>query len=329
MRHLLAIAAAIVVSTVLYVITYWFVLDFPLRFAYQSAILDAKVRYAQEVADQKKLVVISGSNSLYGISCARILAKTAMPCVNGGTAATFDFSYTVNLLQPYLRRGDIVYMPLEYNIYLEHTSPAFVGREALNIVMREPEKLRRQSALRAIHTLFYLDLAMALRSASEMMQPAHIAKGLSKARLVNRHGDIIRNSPKAAEAKRWYLSTVPSYIVRFNRTPNTMRNGLTRRLGRFLDWCRAHGIVVVGGLATFFDDTPLSDAALAPVRDFFLAHGQKFLVLENRSQYPRALFFDREAHLNAIGRRQHTDRVIQGLQQMGLLPGADRKPIRP
>lgn len=324
MRDLIFIAVAIAVSTTIYVVTYWLVLDFPLRFAFQGTVLDAKSEHARRNAATQKIVVISGSNSLYGISCAQIHRATGRQCVNAGTAATFDLFFTVDLMKPYLRKGDVVYLPLEYNLYLEHTSPVFVGHEALLIVMRDRQHLSKMTPMRALHTLFYLDLAMALRAVGEMTRRPEVAERIKSRARVNRYGDFLGNRADAGERYRWRVDNAPSYVPRFNREFRDLDNAFGRRLGAFLDWCRARGIVVVGGLSTAFDDTALSEKAIGRLKKFFNDHGQRFLALTNRGQYPRRMFFDREFHLNDVGRRQHTGRVIDALQEIGLLPARPR-----
>jgi len=68
-------------------------------------------------------------------------------------------------------------------------------------------------------------------------------------------------------------------------------------LGDFLDWAAAREIKVIGGLPTTFDDEPVPADFLVRLCTWYRGHGQGFMVLENRSQYPRSDFYDTSYHL--------------------------------
>src|SRR5262249_40154888 len=70
-----------------------------------------------------------------------------------------------------------------------------------------------------------------------------------------------------------------------------------RQIVTFLDWTKAHGIMVYGGLQTTFDDVPINDDIIAAIRGIYEKNGQRFLLLPTHSQYPRDWFFDTFAHL--------------------------------
>jgi hypothetical protein len=84
----------------------------------------------------------------------------------------------------------------------------------------------------------------------------------------------------------------------------------------FLDWARSHGVTTVGGLPTIFNDRPISNAAIASLKDFYARHDAAFLVLPNRSQYPRADFYDTGSHLRQSAAATHSQLLAGALRPL-------------
>jgi len=104
-------------------------------------------------------------------------------------------------------------------------------------------------------------------------------------------------------------------------TPDTDRllanpDGSQAAIAAFLDWCRAHGITAVGGLPTVFNDSPIPDVAIDKLRAFYGAHGAGFLVLPNRSQYPRSAFYDSSYHLRETWQHRHSQLLAKQLRPL-------------
>ncbi|ELO0856429.1 hypothetical protein ACY2PI_002271 [Citrobacter amalonaticus] len=70
-----------------------------------------------------RIVIISGSNSLFGISGDVIEKKTGMKVVNLALHASLDIDYLVYVLQRNIKKGDIVIAPLEYQYYRRDSTP--------------------------------------------------------------------------------------------------------------------------------------------------------------------------------------------------------------
>ena len=99
--------------------------------------------------------------------------------------------------------------------------------------------------------------------------------------------------------------------------PVTLMNnpdGMQSILANFIAWCRGHGVAVVGGLPTVFDDKPVPDPAIAELRDFYGRNGAGFLLLPNRSQYPRDDFYDSAYHLRQSAQEKHSAALAEGLR---------------
>ena len=63
---------------------------------------------------------------------------------------------------------------------------------------------------------------------------------------------------------------------------------------------------------------------LAALQTLFARHGESFLVLPNRSQYPLSCFFDTLYHLNEDCQKAHSTQVATALAQMAVVTDALR-----
>jgi hypothetical protein len=91
-----------------------------------------------------------------------------------------------------------------------------------------------------------------------------------------------------------------------NRTLFDNPDGSQAAITQFLDWCRDRHITVVGGLPTVYNDVPVPDAPIERLRNFYAGHGAAFLVLPNKSQYPRSAFYDSNYHLRESWQKRHS-----------------------
>ena len=72
-------------------------------------------------------------------------------------------------------------------------------------------------------------------------------------------------------------------------------------------------MTAIGGLPTGFDGTPLPEETLAAIEALYQGAGGQFLLLANRSRYPRSAFFDTPEHLNEPAQIVHSRLLAQAL----------------
>ena len=73
---------------------------------------------AQRLSDKKnRLIVISGSNGLYGINNTILEQETGLPVINMATHAGLPLDYLMARSLKYVKSGDIVVLPLEFAYY--------------------------------------------------------------------------------------------------------------------------------------------------------------------------------------------------------------------
>lgn len=82
-------------------------------------LVDVQKKKEQIVSQEKgrKVIVVSGSNGLFGIDSNVISQDIGIPTYNLALHAGLDISYYEYLIKKLVRKGDIVIMPLEYEYY--------------------------------------------------------------------------------------------------------------------------------------------------------------------------------------------------------------------
>jgi hypothetical protein len=124
MRRLLACSA---LSVLLYVLAFAFWLDRPLSLGLMHREMLQKTERLATLPSPK-LLVLAGSNATYSHSCVVIGAMLAMPCENGGMAVGIGLDEMFRRDAPFLRRGDVVYLPMELAQYVAgRFAPGFAG----------------------------------------------------------------------------------------------------------------------------------------------------------------------------------------------------------
>jgi hypothetical protein len=83
-----------------------------------SVLLKKESKASKIPNNTKRILIISGSNSLFGISAKMIQSSTGIQTVNLGSHGALGGEYILKRVKPLMRAGDIVVLPLEYHCYL-------------------------------------------------------------------------------------------------------------------------------------------------------------------------------------------------------------------
>jgi hypothetical protein len=83
-----------------------------------SALLKKELKASKIPDNTKRILIVAGSNSLFGVSAKMIQSSTGIQTVNLSSHAALGGEYILKKVQPLLRTGDVVILPLEYPFYL-------------------------------------------------------------------------------------------------------------------------------------------------------------------------------------------------------------------
>jgi hypothetical protein len=305
LHRLLACCA---LSVLLYVLAFAFWLDRPLSLGLlRMEMLQKTQRLA--ALSSPKFLILAGSNATYSHSCVVIGAMLAMPCENGGVAVGIGLDEIFRRDAPYLRPGDVVYLPMELAQYTATRRQYDAGADGFLLLRHDRALLAQLPPDRILGALFCCTLADALDAVAEMALARH---GVSPQALLAREydvqGDRIDNDLAGAIPE--LLHHPPRAVPRVR----DIRQGYGAALiARFVAAEAARGVIVIGGLPTDFSTLALNDDLVRTIANIYTAHGEAFLVLPNRSLYPPEDFFNGEDHLARPCQYLHSIAVAEGL----------------
>lgn len=310
-----------VVSLLLYGALFGALLDRPLELGFLQRQLDDRLARAAAI-HQPKLVILAGSNGPYSHRCELIEPMLGLPCVNGGVAVGIGLDYLFARWRTELHTGDVVYMPMEQAQYAMGRFATALGPDAAIMFRHDWHTLAGLPAERWAAALFAFDLRGALMSVIEM---ALVAGGFHDPRATatgtfNAWGDHVGHTAALGAASQAAIAAMAAPAL----SAASIRDGHGAHLiGAFVAWARSQGVRVIGGLPTELEDEPLPDTTEAAIAAVYLRQGGEFLVLPNRSRYPRTAFFDTPSHLNEAAQIAHSVLLARALARR-----LDR-PLRP
>lgn len=313
MRRLAWTFAALVASFALY-LGVFSIVERPLTLNDIGHQLDAKLAYASSLPSPK-LMIFAGSNGRYSHRCSVFTEILEVPCVNGAIASGIGLDVLLEQYAPTLRRGDMVYMPLEYEQYAVSEAEMHEGIQNAVLLRNRPAALQALPASRIAQTYGAFDLPFLVRGVVEM--------GLARANFKRRtgvdtltpQGDEAGHTAERGKPYQAYLrqATLPRTTV----PPDSFAQSVLRK---FLADAREKGVVVIGGLPTIPEQTRVDDADVQRIRALFEQAGHRFVVLESQSRYPLEALYDVPYHLNEEAQVRHSRAVALLLQQLKSRP---------
>lgn len=265
----------------------------------------------------RRLVVVGGSASLYGIDAQLIERKLNIPCVNFATHAGLGLRYILDRAQRELRPGDTVLLVPEYGSwsdayrdapgpalnYLRSYDRAYLARmsfrESAAIVAQTPLSEWPRSVRGWQHYLRG-DLLSPQRP-----PPARTAR-------IDGNGDLRllmedRTPTLGGEFAFCADETLPS----------------VQRFREFSRWCRDHDIRLLFSWPNIMQPDVPADVARPPDWLMRLIVDQGYAVLDRPLDacYPRAWFMDSCYHVDPCCRRIRTEALMRRLRpELGLAP---------
>lgn len=302
MKKLLVLVGLIALSVLLFVGVFS-VVHRPLVVGEIQRNLDHKLAYARTLASPK-LVIFAGSNGRFSHRCEAFTAELGLPCVNASIGVGLGLDFLLDQWRPLLRRGDVIYMPLEYSQYRFNRAEMHGGLQNALLVHSQRDILWTLGARRIAQAYGSFDLPFLIHSLGEMALQQLGVRRRSSTDSLTPQGDESGHTAGAGRAYEAFLRSLGEVDTRV-----VERSDAIAVLEGFLRQAAHDGISVIGGLPTVPDSTVPTPAEVEALRRLYTSQGQHFLVLANLSRYPLSCFFDTPYHLNEACQRAHSTRV--------------------
>ena len=307
LRQLLIASAA---SVVAYLLVFVFIVYKPMTVGIYGDYLNLKIRYLAAHADDQKIVILAGSNGRFSHRCEVIEKIAKLPCANMSIAGGLSLPWQLSLYKQYFRRGDLLYLPVEYRAHGNYHS---VGEEAYYRVEYERGGLADLSPSDALHTFFGFDIRFLVSAVGEMaLWHAGVQRRFSVDTLTAQ-GDEQGHGETRAGA---YKGLIAQLTVPEISEAGFVSESDWTDVVEILDWARTAGVRVVGGLPTVVDEASIPTNVIPFLRHLYSSHGQCFLALPNRSRYPRSYFYDSLYHLSETHQVAHSELLAPYLAEI-------------
>ncbi|WP_041279356.1 hypothetical protein [Desulfobacula toluolica] len=264
----------------------------------------------------EKIILLAGSNILFGVDSQKIARAFHMPVLNYGVNAGIDLPYTLETAKKVVHPGDIILMPLEYPMYSYDGTPS--AQTVDYIFSRDPGFFWKMSLKEQINMVLYMDLKRLLRGF--LYQGGEkIDTGLYGAHQIDSHGDQINTNLKF---KTWAMfKEIHSQQLKPKKYSETFDPDAIgwQFISEFILYCKKLNVSVI-----FMPST------LMKHESYYTNPGEKWfydnIVMEVRRRgwryvgnpydymYEPSLYFNTYFHLTETGRQLRTEQMIRDLK---------------
>ena len=309
MEYIIRLWLAFLAGVALYMALFMFAVDKPMTGRINLDYIDFKKKYLESLGKQRKILILAGSNGRFSHRCQTIENDIHTPCVNLSITALLDLKFVFSRYEKYFNPGDILYMPLEYEA-IQARSPWEAGGEAPLIVRHDRCLLAKMDPRQALSSLFYFDLRYLISGTGEMILSAAGAKRRYGIETLTLQGDESGHTIARGRPYRRHVGQIAAPLVNAEVLRNESAWGDVIWI---MGQSRKRGVMVVGGLPTTFEDVFIPKGALKAISRIYINGGQYFLILGNKSLYPRSAFYDTAYHLSEEFQIRHSHLVALGL----------------
>lgn len=272
-------------------------------------VYNLKVNIANSIK-KPKLVAISGSSVLFGISCKLIHEETGVPCVNAGTHAGLGVDYLLSAARAFAKPGDIVLFPLEYEHYRDNSIPTHVLIDY--VFARDVNYLRSADIITQVRLISGISLERLKQGIITRLSPTKDTRKGEFSSSLNEYGDATNNRQDKMTPKevKTIAELQPIQIGGYINSSRGMKS-----IRQFLDWCKKNNIKLIATwpntvLFDSYQDTK-HQKFFQSIEEFYKKDGVPVLGKPRDFMYKKSMFFDTIYHLNDRGVQYRTQQVIE------------------
>lgn len=280
---------------------------------WNHAILERK-RQIVAAESSPRLVLLGGSNVLFGIRAALLEREMGGHAVNYGTHAALGRRYMLKEAERVLRPGDTAVLCLEYELY----SGDEINDTLVDYLMaRDPDYLLHLEPWSVIRAVYGLPPARLMEGCKNRLRPPARSRSGYDERTVNDHGDETANDQPQKEMERIRVSGYAANPFLAHGCP--MDAAATRDLTAFFAWCSDRHVELYATFPSTIDfpeyHTPTATAGADRLVHWYRKGGVKVLGAPATFLYPADAFFDTNYHLKGVNADARTLTLLMLLRE--------------
>jgi len=265
---------------------------------------------------QPKLIILSGSNSLFGFSAERLTKSHGVPTVNAAIHAGLGPNYILDYGKKYIAPDRIFVLPFEYQLYGKPSSPASVAY-LYQVVGFDPDYFASMSLLDKIK--FSIEIPLVDRStllkARIWNSPKNDIDGY-QSRTLNAFGDETANT---LDNRKEFA------VTRVNRAQIKDRFFIDEEawnaIAKFVLDVRLGGgdvVLTYPNIYSGYLDTKINSEFFADLARRAKEINVMLVGNPETARFEEPLLFDTQYHQNTVGQTKATDRLYEDLRAAGI-----------
>jgi len=275
-----------------------------------------KQRLADTIATPK-ILIVSGSNALFGIASETLIDTYKRPVVNFAVNAALLLPYILYRSKTALHAGDIVLLPLEYPLYIYDGEPN--GQLLDYMAARDPAFFQQLSIQEQARLLWAFPIERIWQGyhSSDTQPPVTSLYGIHN--IAPSTGDQLNTSRSQrvdAVLREWEgLASKPPHTYGKDDRPDNLA---WRYLRDYVAWARKRGVCLIFIPSSFMDRPSyhidsIERAFYSGLPDKIRALGAAYVGSPFDYMYDMDAFFNTEYHLIAEARTRNTRQLILDL----------------
>lgn len=260
-----------------------------------------------------RVLVVAGSNAMFGIDSAQLETFWKRPVVNLAVNAGLGLPYILDLSRRVARPGDVILMPMEYALYLDQGKPN--GQVVDYVVARDLDYWRSLSRLGQLHFAAVMAPERWVQGLRHLPD-GPVTSGTYGAHHLDARGDQT-NSAATDQTPANVAAVAAAKAWDYGQRAASDGGGwdLMADYGR---WAKANKICLVAVPTVLlhhakYDTDPLDIPFYAGLPERLRALGVAYAGVPRNFMYERSWFFDTDHHLQDWARKQHTAKLIAQL----------------
>lgn len=306
------------------ILVYW-VLAFyffktPLTSLVFRVYMDKKEEIAKSVSGPK-IILSSGSATLYGLRAKDIQEEFGVPTVNLAVNAGLGIDYILYRAKKVMRAGDIVILPLEYNHFLYQGEYSFA--KSFYIKTYDRKYFENLSMYEKIWDIVNTRPDYFFKGIIEQLTYRNAEFEVMKMDMLKNstnNGDSFKILPK----KRDLIKRIrPFDISRGKRGEKFVETAGLKTLNDFSKWCKQNNIILYITYANTIHFKEYDTASYLEYFDFlqnyFKKNGIYTIGAPSDFFYDAALFYDTEYHLTQDAITIRTKQFIGKMEELNIV----------
>lgn len=269
---------------------------------------------AADKAPGPRVLVVAGSNALFGIDSGQLEAFWNRPVINLGVNAGLGLPYILDLSERVARAGDVILMPMEYALYLDDGA---ANAQIIDYVIgRDADYWHRLSFFRRLEFAFGMTPERWLQGLQHLPDAA-VTSGIYGAHHLDARGDQTHST--AADRTAADKAAVSASISWHYGARAAQEKGGWSLISAYAKWAQKNDVCVIAVPTVLlhhdqYEQDPQEAAFYASLPGRITALGIPYVGSPKDFMYPAEWLFNTDHHLQDWARVQHTARLIKLLK---------------